>query len=272
MMKRAVQLAAVASALASGLTAGAALVGSDRFDYPDGSIDGGAGGVGWSAERTDEPGAPPPAPSDWDMTSEVNIPRIIRGTLVTIISSADREYNGPSAGATAPSNEREGAFRGTGTVFYGFDMSREPGAGRSGASSVEFGAERVFFGVPGDQDFHRAFFGIEETGVGRTLGTVPVIADRTYRLVTELDFDGDQLKLWVDPTPGDESRPDVTRPYTGTNWSTAVRLSSESAFSAGAATWDNLAVGTRFSDVVPEPTTAAWLVGIGALALLRRRR
>jgi hypothetical protein len=64
----------------------------------------------------------------------------------------------------------------------------------------------------------------------------------------------------------------VTRPYTGTNWSTAVRLASSSVFSAGSATWDNIAVGTRFADVVPEPATAAWLAGISALALLRRRR
>lgn len=266
-MRNEIRLAAWAAAgvLVSALTANAAPVGSDSFDYPDGSIGGRTGGTGWAAERTDEAGAPLSAPSDWDVA--FGTANVSGGRLSTMESGAIREYNGGTEGVTEPSNEREGAFRGTGSVLYAFDMTRQAGASWSGASSFDFRDERIFFGVPG-QAAPNTFFGIEESGVGQTFSTIPAVDGQTYRLVAELDFDSDRLNLWVDPGIGDEFAPDATRAYTNTNWSSAVRLASGGT---GATTWDNLAVGTAWAEVVPEPSTL-WLGGIGALALLRRRR
>jgi hypothetical protein len=102
------------------------------------------------------------------------------------------------------------------------------------------------------------------------MSTVTAIAGQTYRLVAELDFDTDQLNLWVDPAAGDEGAPDATRAYTNTNWSSAVRLGSGGD---GSTAWDNLVVATTFEEarVVPEPGSLA-VLGLGALGLLKRRR
>ena len=265
-MKREIRLAAWAAAgvLMSSLSVGAAPVGSDSFDYPNGSIGDRAGGTGWAAERTNEVGAPPSGPSDWNVS--FGTANVTGGALITQESGAIREFNGPSEGVTEPSNEREGAFRGTGSVFFGFDMTRQAGANWSGASSYDFGAERIFFGVPSDQ----SFFGIEESGVGRGMSTIPAVAGTKYRIVAELDFDSDVLNLWVDPVAGDELTPDATRAYTNTNWSSAVRLASGGT---GSTSWDNLVVATNWNDpgLVPEPGSLA-VLGMGALALLWRRR
>ena len=269
MIKREITVAAWAAAgvLVSALSVSAVPVGSDNFTYPDGSIGGRTGGTGWAAERTNEVGAPPSGPSDWDVA--FGTANVTGGRLVTQESGAIREYNGPGEGVTEPSNEREGAFRGTGSVFYAFDMTRQAGAAWSGASSFDFGGERIFYGVPG-QPGPTNFFGIEESGVGQTFTTISVVEGQTYRLVAELDFDTDQLNLWVNPTAGDELTPDATRAYAGTNWSSAVRLASGGT---APTSWDNLVVATDWSDLnIPEPTAALWLGGIGAFAMLRRRR
>ena len=264
-MKREIRLAAWAAAgVIMSLPAAAVPVGSDSFAYPDGPIADRAGGTGWAAERTNEDGAPPSAPSDWDLAG--GTANVVGGALVTADGGARREFNGPSEGVTAPSNEREGAFRGAGSVFFGFDMTRQAGADWSGASSFDFGTERIFYGVPSGQ----SFFGIEESGVDRAMTTILAEAGRTYRVVAELDFDADELNLWVDPGIGDEATPDATRAYTNTNWSSAVRLASGGT---GSTTWDNLVVATDWNDpgLVPEPGARAQR-GVGARGRVWRPR
>ena len=181
-MNREVRTAAWAAAglLLSSLPAFAAPVGSDLFDYENGSIADRAGGTGWAAERFDEAGAPPSGPSDWNVA--FGNANVVNGALVTQESGAIREFNGPSEGSTEPSNEREGAFRGAGNVFFGFDMTRQAGADWGGASSYDFGGERIFFGVPGSQTGQK-FFGIDESGVDTSFTIVPVVEGVRYRLV-----------------------------------------------------------------------------------------
>ena len=265
-MKSEIRLAAWAAAgvLLSSLSAGAAPVGTDTFDYPDGPIADRAGGAGWAYERTSEAAAVPSEPSDWDLAG--GTANVVGGSLVTTGGGARRQFNGPTEGSAAGSNEREGAFRGAGSVFFGADLTRQAGADWSGISSFDFATERLFFGVPSGQ----SFFGIQESGVSRTLSTIEAVAGQTYRIVAEVDFDADQVNLWINPQVGDELTPDVLRPYTGTNWSSAVRLASGGT---GSTTWDNLVVASDWNDpgLVPEPGTLA-LLGMGALGLLRRRR
>lgn len=241
----------------SAVPAFAAVIGTEPFDYPDGGIAGQAGGTGWDYLRTAEPDAAPQAPSDWnDVTAT---PQVVDGRLETSASSAKREFGGLTEGADAGSNEREGAFRGEGTVYFAVDYSVDAllpeGANQwGGFSSYDFGTERIFFGVPGQSTAQR-FFGI--TGAaGLSLSTVPVEAGVAYRLIGAVDFANAQVKLWVNPDSADfdegaESSADVSLPYTGTNWASAVRLGSGDGFTT---TWDNLKVADDLMDLLPAPS------------------
>jgi hypothetical protein len=244
--------------------ASAVVIGTEPFTYPDGPIGDKAGGTGWNVVRTAEAGSLPVAPSDWDNVG--GTPNVTSNMLVTLGTSAKREYAGATEGSGAGANEREGAFRSAGAVFYRVDLTRAAGADWSGASSYDFGNERIFFGVPGGQ----TVFGIEESGVGTTLSSVQAVTGQTHTIVAMLDFDSDTLALWVDPAAG--ALPNVTRAYTGTNWSSAVRLGSGGT---GSTTWDNLTVANSAADVgvsIPEPATLGMLVLGGMPFVMRRRR
>ena len=155
-------LASLAFAAATAHTVTAAVVGVDSFTYADGSIAGLSGGTGWAYERTDEVGAPTQSASDWDVA--FGTANVVSGKLVTGGSGAIREFGGPIEGVGAGSNEREGAFRGAGVVYFGAEYTVDAllGAGGQwgGFSSYDFGAERVFFGMPGQGPGTR-FFGID---------------------------------------------------------------------------------------------------------------
>ena len=234
----------------SSLPLSADLIGSEQFNYPDGSIEARAGGVGWNYDRSTEfdnngvePGADSDA-SDWDVTFGDAV--ISGNTLVTNSSGAKREYNGPSEGADPASEERDGAFRGTGVIYYRVDMTRSANATWSGISGFDFGGERLFFGVT-TANAGLDIVSVEESGIGGTAGTKVLTDGQTYTLVAKIDFDSDRVSVWVDPDLGQpeaNNLPEATRTYTGTNWNTAVRCASE-----GEVTWDNLAVATGWFDL-----------------------
>ncbi len=255
------------------LAAQAALIATENFDYPDGSIVGQTGGTGWTYERTDEPGAPVQAPSDWDDVFGNH--QVVSSTLVTNDGGVKREFGGATEGSTEPSNEREGAFRAEGAMFFSVSMTvsamlPEGQNQWAGVSSYDFGEERIFFGLVGQSTSER-YFGIAAPGFGAdTVGTIPVNAGVTYTVVGMLDFDNDLLGLWVNPDGADNATSyDVSKAYEGGNWSTALRLAS-----GNEVTWDDLRVGTTFADVVPIPEPSVPLLAVAAagLAFVRRRR
>lgn len=236
----------------------ATVIGTEPFAYPDGDIVGQTGGTGWDYLRTAEPDAAPQQASNWNNVSAA--PQVLNGTLQTNNSSARREFGGITEGADAGSNEREGAFRAEGTVYFAVDYSLDTllaeGTNQwSGFSSYDFGTERIFFGVPGQATAQR-FFGIAGSA-GQKVGTIPVEAGVTYRLIGAVDFAQDQVKLWVNPDSADfdegaESSADVFLPYTGTNWASGVRLGSgDGGFTT---TWDNLQVSDSLTDLLPAPS------------------
>lgn len=243
--------------------ASAAVIGVDDFSYPDGSVVGQAGGSGFDYDMV--AGTHTGVTSTWE--SVFNDPQVSGGTLVTSDSGVQRKYNG--------ADEANGALRGNGVVFYLFSMARSAAAAWGGASSYDFGAERIFFGIPGG-GAGTDTIGIDESGVGTTLGSINLVDGQSYTMIAVLDFDNDLLGLFVDPDGNDfwntadgSNSADVTRAYGGTNWSTSVRLAS-----GGGVTWDNLTVATHPTEVglaIPEASVGL-LGGVAWLLLLRRRR
>lgn len=256
----------------------ATVIGIETFDT-DGFIAGQTGGTGFNYDNRF--GRATTTTSDWDNVG--SSPFVVGGALVTNGSSAKREYNGNiegTGGGDGPNTEVAGAVRGGGIVFYSVEITRSANAVWSGISGYDFGNEKLFFGVPGAGGATDTL-GIEESGVGNTLGSVSLIDGVDHTLVAVIDFDNDLAGLFLDPdgsadfwnvTDGTNSA-DVTRAYTSTNWNTAARLGS-----GGETTWDNLTIGISDpTDVgilatqpIPEPTSG--LLGCLAMYLFLKRR
>ncbi|WP_035604218.1 hypothetical protein [Haloferula sp. BvORR071] len=225
----------------------AQLVGTESFTYANGNIANQAGGTGFNYDNFDK--AVTAFSSDWD--NVFGTPTVASNALTTNNSGAKREYNGTVEGAGGGANdgqddhERSGAVRGVGRVFYRFTVTRSTGVTWCGASSYDFGTERVFFGVPGANGPSGGLqFGVSGNGNNYFTSTPADTAPHT--IVTVLDFDRHFIGMWLDPTAADYYDPadgsnstDAGGGYTPTNWSTAVRLGSSSG---GTTTWDDLKV------------------------------
>ena len=142
----------------------AAVIGFENFSYPDGSINGAAGGTGWNTAG---------GTSDWGGT-----PLVVSGGLVTdgpatlpygshpvaspAYSSAYREYGG---------DESASAIQGVGRVCFKFSMTTPFDSvipSYMGLSSFNFGTETVFFGLVNNA-FGYPMWGIQEIGGPQTL-------------------------------------------------------------------------------------------------------
>ncbi|WP_035604220.1 PQQ-dependent sugar dehydrogenase [Haloferula sp. BvORR071] len=230
-------------------------IGKEEFSYPDNTaIAGQTGGTGFNYDNFDK--AVTAFHSDWD--NAFGTSSVLTGKLTTSNSGAKREYNGTIEGTGGGANdgqdnhERSGAVRGLGRVFYRFDMTRAGGGTWSGASSYDFGTERVFFGVPSaaNPSSGNLEYGCEITANGTRYFSGIAADGAAHTIVTVLDFDRDFIGLWVDPDADDfynetsgANSCNAGGSYTGANWSSAVRLASGSACQ-----WDNLTVTTAWAD------------------------
>ncbi|MCW1884921.1 thrombospondin type 3 repeat-containing protein [Luteolibacter flavescens] len=245
----------------------AQLVGTETFTYADGPLADKNGGTGFDFNNITD--IHTGTKSDWDVTG--GTPTVTNGAFVTNNTGAKREYNGPtegSAGGEGDDTERSGAVRGTGRVFYRFTMKRNPGTPWAGASSMDFGTERAFFGMPGGTGVTgQVEWGCQIAG-STTYRTGIAADDQTHTFVALLDFDYDRIALWVDPSATDYYDPvngshsaDAVGSFTGNNWSTAVRLAS-----GGVTTFDDLSVALDpvsaglkdFTDVDQDGLPASW--------------
>lgn len=217
------------------------IIGSDTFTYDDGPVALRKGGGHWDFQNT-----VPPAYSndfaDWD--AQFGSPTITTNALRTWENGATRQFNGVEA---------EGAINDAGTssfkaVYVRFEMNRGAGASWGGMSLYDFGNERFLFGVPFAENPTSGVreFAIHDLSAGHTYSGIAPVDGQNYTVVAKLDFVANTATLWLDPvlTSSEAANaPVATRPYTGTNWMTALRLASGGT---AATTWDNVAVSTSW--------------------------
>ncbi|MCU0796154.1 MAG: hypothetical protein MUF31_09485 [Akkermansiaceae bacterium] len=216
------------------------IIGVESFDYPDGPIDTKSGGTFWDYKNI-APTAHTGTASAWENVTAA--PAIASGRLVTHNSSAKRTYNGASQAdgavndpASVPSSAAKSVYYRV-TVTTGATVPTE-----FGLSSYDFGTEKIFFGKRAAS----SLFVVEETGVGQSGAATTVLPNTTYTLVARVDYAANIVRLYLNPdlnAPESTQPPAVTRTYTGTNWSTAVRLASSGG---SPVVWDNLVVATAW--------------------------
>lgn len=241
------------------LVSKAALIGFDDFGYPDGPISGQNGGTGWNYGS--------PGSAAWTGNATVSGGDLVTGGG----TNAFRDY-GTGGGSSA--------FQGTGIVYFRFEFTLGGALPNYfGLSGTDFGAERIKFGRP----WLAGTFGVEfDNGGGWTSygSSIAIDPNGTYTLIGVLDFDNDQLALFVnpgagafyDPTSG-ANNAQAGGAYTLSNWSTGIRF--ESGGGGDDVAWHEVTIGTAPADVgllaIPEPSVLA-LAGLGLLALAARRR
>lgn len=262
--------------LATTSLASAVVIGVEDFSYADGAIDGQTGGTGFDYNNLTDTATG--STSDWDNTG--GVPTVSSGKLVTNNTSAKREHNGPgegAGGADIDTEERSGALRGAGQVFYSVEITRNAGATWSGVSTYDFGAELIFFGVPGTANpgSGNLEWGVQIAGTPTHYYSGIAADNNTHTIVAVLDYDNDQIGLWLDPTGADfynngdgTNSADAIGAFAASNWATAARLGSGGSASTE---WDDLTIATEFVDIIPEPSTTL-LGGLMALFLFRRQR
>jgi Concanavalin A-like lectin/glucanases superfamily len=257
-----------------------ALVGSDDFSYEDGNVANRNGGTGFDFDNSllnDSFTGHTTRVSDWDIVSGSGT--VAGGKLLTLAGSAKREFNGFVEGSNVINNDEYiGAFNEANqvkTIYVRADVTRSSGTEWSGISLYDFNAERLFVGIPnGIGPSGTREFGIQVSGVGNTFRiSAPIIPEvgRTYTIVGKLDYANDLVTLWVDPDltkTEAENTPYVTTAYTGTSWTTAMRLGSGGST---AAAWDHAVAARQWSAVGTFPgvlTFANWIGGFPSAAAL----
>ena len=243
-----------------------AIIGSDPISYADGPIANASGGSGFDFDNTTNGNSfigHTGIPSNWDNDS--GNPQVLNGKIVTQQSGARREFN---------SNQVTGQVNGDGStsskiVYLRADVTIGADVTFTGLSSYDFGAEKVFAGVPTEPNPVSGKKEFALTGPGLDGGAleytgVEAVVGQTYTLVVKVDYVADIASIFVNPNlAGAEPTPLKTAPWTSGNWTTALRVASGGA---GTVAWDNIVAAREWSGLNafptgPTTTYAAWIAG-----------
>jgi len=245
------------------------LVGQEFFDtYGDGQINNVQDGVGWDYDNTalgETFLGHTTLKSTW--TNAFGVPQVQAGVLITLNGGIRRPFHGGSAVATAALGERTGAWRedaaatgvnGSDVLYLKVNTFRQPNADWSGMSLFNFGAEKIFVGVPSAVNpvSGAREFGIEQSaGALRAFSGISPAAETTYTLVARYDFVASRVDLWVNPNlaaPEGSSTIAATLNIAPAEMNaTALRLASGGT---GATGWDRLVAGTSWDSLDSLPS------------------
>lgn len=162
-----------------------------------------------------------------------------------------------------------------GQYFLGVDVtpiSGEPTDATGNGYFFEFGVYGVAGSARVGNRWDGALFGFSPSGAQTT---TPYVFGETYRMVMGIDIvstGDDTVNFWLNPTASDLGNPDLT--ITNANLDTFDRVSvSAGGNDPNSTTYSNFIVATDFASVaVPEPSSAALLIGLSSLGLVARRR
>lgn len=264
------------------VTAPAALLAYDGFNYSAGNVNGDDGGTGWNGSWTAS--ASPAYATVVTGTSLSysggSISVSGSGTALSITGGGDgvlnRSFVGTASGSEIYFSLLFQSVAGSGDEFFHFYLS-------DNADRLNSGGIGDLYSTAGDTHFGaRVNNGTTDTtaasAISYTIGT-------TYLLVGRLSTDGtggaageiDQVQLWVNPTALDLGAASAT-----VNAPTGLTLAGFDFFSTRTVGFsgtdqiliDELKIGSDAASVlspVPEPTTSA-LALVGVVLLARRRK
>jgi len=252
-------LAATAAAAVLAPLAAASPIAFEAFDYAPGQLGTASGGSGWT--------------TSWAGGS----------TNVTAPGLVGSGVGSASTNKLTTNNDNNGAFRSVssqgadGTTVWLRYLTSGTGApvaaGYAGVSLFAGNVENLFTGKRSNQ----TTLGVERSGQANGGGDSTVTADTaTHLLVYRIDFGGgttagnEKVTMYIDPAPGAAPNvaPSVTLPDVTNFTFDRVRIQSGNGSNFNV---DEVALGTTYADVVPEPATIGF-VGLGAIATLASRR
>lgn len=245
------------------------LVGLDFFDsYTDGGLNGLGDGTGWDYDNSalvETFTGHSTLKSTW--ATVAGAPVVQAGMLLTQEGSIKRPFHGGSAATTAVVGEKAGGWRenaaatgvnGRDVLYLKVNITRQAGASWSGLSLYDFGAEKLFIGVPTTANPVSGLreFGVEQpTGGLRAFTGVAPVDGTTYTMVAKLNYASSRVDLWLNPNlTGSEGSSPIAVTFNVTPAqmnATALRLGSGGTAATG---WDKLVAGTTWDSLRSLPS------------------
>jgi hypothetical protein len=248
-MTKSITIMSLTAVLALAVSVQATVLVNETFSHADGALVGNTPEIGGT----------------WTAHSGVgNLPIQVSSGAAELVQGNNSRQDDSTAFANTTS----------GKLYYGFDFSvTDDGTGTFDEyfahfkdSGSDFTARMHIDPATGGGDYTVGISGTDASpeatwATDLTFGT-------TYRAIAEYDFTTDVSTLWIDATStGDTSI------VAGADAVPALEAFAlrQSTAAGETITVDNLIVATTFAEAVPEP--ASWaLIGLGAIAVLRRRR
>ena len=235
----------------------AAVIASDRFDYPTGpfSAESWNGGTGWDGawrDSSNNAAYDPSVGSDGRLhtESESTVDRH-KGAVRTLSNSYNVATDGTLWGSVSISVTNIGETSQYAWLSFMNGSAEQFRFGRHDATNTKWGLQ-AGTNVPGSTPASDVIFGA------------------AAKLVFKMEYiEGNTIySLWINPesAEGDLGVADATLTRPGSMAFDGIRLQSRAS-----ATFDDFVIGTAFSDVIPEPSSAMLAVLAGSLLLVRRR-